>query len=126
MPLSFPVEHANQILVIVSGATELQEMMDFIAQSRRGEKRDHAFLFDVSAASINITGDEMRGLAAFAAAEARTGPLGPVAFISTNPSAFGMSRMFQSYSTAEGRNNVGVFRSLADAQAWLKTLKREG
>ena len=117
MPIAIaPHTHPNQVLVIVSGETSMREMMDFLVEHRRGELRPHAFLFDVSAATVSLTGDQTRMLAAFAADEARKAPMGPVAFISSDPAAFGVSRMFQSYSAAESRRSVGVFRILADAQ----------
>jgi hypothetical protein len=123
MPISFADHpYLNQVLVIVSGETSLQEMMNFIIATRSGEQRGSAFLFDVSAARVDLSGDQMRQLASYTAEEARKSPIGPVAFISTDPGAFGLSRMFQAYSGSEGRKNVGVFRTLADAQAWLARL----
>ena len=125
MPIAFPEDQQpDQVLVIVSGAVSIQEMLSFIAMSRSGEQRDYAFLFDVTAAALTVSGDEMRQLAAFAADQMRQGPMGPVAFISTDPGPFGLSRIFQSYSVAEGRRNVGVFRTLSDARAWIATLPR--
>jgi hypothetical protein len=125
MPISItPQPNPNHILVIVSGETSMREMMDFLVEHRRGEFRRRAFLIDVSAATVSVSSDQMRMLAAFAADEARKSPMGPVAFISTDPGAFGMSRMFQSYSAAEGRRTVGVFKTLAEAQTWADTLVR--
>ena len=119
-------QRPHEILIIVSGETSMQEMMDFIVTSRNSSQRDCAFLFDVSDSIVNLSGDDMRQLAAYAAQESRKSPLGPVAFISTNPGAFGISRMYQSYSVAEGRNNVGVFHTVSDAREWLATLNRQG
>ena len=112
----------NQVLVVVSGDASVREMLDFIAESRAGGLRRCAFLFDVSAATISASGDEMRQLAMYAARESRQEPMGPVAIISTDPETFGMGRMYQAYSVAEGRRNVGVFRSMSEAQTWLATL----
>ena len=125
MPISF-AEHQqpNQILVIVSGETSMQDMMSFIVTTRTGGLRHCAFLFDISAATVGVSEDEVMQLAAYAADEAGKAPMGPVAFISSEPGAFGLSRMYQAYSAAAGRNNVGVFRTLSDAQAWLANMKR--
>jgi hypothetical protein len=125
MPFSFAEpQEPSQVLVIVSGDVSMQEVMNFIATSRNGDQRQSAFLFDVTAASLSLSGDEMRQIATYAAEEARKAPMGPVAFISAAAGAFGLSRVFQAYSAVEGRRNVGVFRTLADAQAWLAALKR--
>jgi hypothetical protein len=117
-------EHStpNQVLVVVTGEVSVREMLEFIEESRSGGLRRCAFLFDVSAAAIGASGDEVRQLAMYAARQGRQAPMGPVAFISTDPATFGMSRMYQAYSVAEGRRNVGVFRSMAEAQTWLATL----
>jgi hypothetical protein len=102
MPISITDSQApDRILVVVAGETSMQEMMSFIAEHRAGTERAFAFLFDVSDASMDVSGDEMRQVAAFAAKEARKAPMGP----------------------AEGRRTVGVFRTLADAHAWLDSLK---
>ena len=123
MIVTIPEHHTpNQVLVVVSGDTSVREMLDFIVESRGGGLRRCAFLFDVSAATISASGDEMRQLAMYAARESRQEPMGPVAFISTDPAMFGMGRVFQAYSVAEGRRNVGVFRSVSGAQKWLAGL----
>jgi hypothetical protein len=123
MPISIAEHpHSDQVMVIVSGEMSMQEMVDFIASNRNGPRRSFAFLFDISAATVSLSGEEIRQLATYGAAEARKSPMGPVAFISTDPSTFGMSRMYQSYSAAEGRKNVGVFHTVSDAQAWLAAL----
>jgi len=113
----------DQVMVVVVGETSVEEMMQFIATHRGGGEREFAFLLDVSDASINVSGDEMRQIATYAAQEARKAPMGPVAFIASNPGPFGVTRMYQAYSTAAGRNNVGVFRTVEDAQAWLRAFK---
>lgn len=100
----------------------MQEMMSFIVKCRSGDLRNSAFLFDVSAATVSLSGDELRQLADYAAEESRKSPLGPVSFISNEPGAFGISRMYQAYSAAAGRKNVGVFHTLSDAQTWLSGL----
>jgi hypothetical protein len=116
-------DERNQVLVTVSGEMSMKEMMEFIVAHRKGDQRDFTFLFDVSAATTRLSGDEMRQLAAYAAGEAHKAPIGPGAFISTDPYAYGICRMYQSYSTAEGRRNVGVFHNMAEAQTWLAGLK---
>ena len=125
MSISF-AEHQepNQVLVTVSGDISMEEVKNFITANRSGDKREYAFLLDVTAASLSLSGEEMRQLAAYAAEEARKSPMGPVAFISAAAGAFGLSRVYQAYSAVEGRRNVGVFRTLEDARAWLADLKR--
>ena len=114
----------DQILVIVSGDVSVHEMEQFMTVHRGGPERNSAFLFDISDASINLAADDVLLVASQGAREARKSPMGPVAFISSNPGPFGLARMFQAYSSAEGRRAVGVFHTLDEAQAWLSDPKR--
>ena len=114
----------NQVSVIVSGEVPIQEILNFITTHRGSHERLFAFLFDITDAAMSLTAEQVRQLATFAAGEARKGPMGPVAFISSNPGPFGVMRMYQAHSSAQGRHNLGVFRTQDDAQAWLKTLNR--
>jgi hypothetical protein len=42
-----------------------------------------------------------------------------VAFVATNPRAFGLTRMFALISEAQDQANVQVFDNLADAEKWI-------
>jgi hypothetical protein len=116
----------DEILVVVSGDVSAKEMQEFMIAQRGGPERGSAFLFDVSKAAISVSADDVLRVASRGAREARKSPMGPVAFISTNPGPFGMARMFQSFSAAEGRPTVGVFRSLEEARAWVRSLPPKG
>ena len=116
----------DEILVLVSGEVSAKEMQEFMIAQRGGPERGAAFLFDVSNAAISVSADDVLRVASRGAREARKSPMGPVAFISTNPGPFGMARMFQSFSAAEGRPTVGVFRSLEEARAWVRSLPPKG
>jgi hypothetical protein len=68
---------------------------------------------------VNVTSTEVQKLAALAAQGVKGSPIGPVVIIASTPATFGLSRMYQSYADIAGRRNVGVVRSLEEAQAWL-------
>jgi hypothetical protein len=115
----------DEILVTVSGEVSAKEMQQFMIDHRGGPERSSAFLFDISNAAMSVSADDVLMVASRGAREARTSPMGPVAFISTSPGPFGMARMFQSFSAAEGRPTVGVFRSLDEARAWVRNLPQK-
>jgi len=115
----------GEILVIVSGEVSAREMQQFMIAQRTGPERSSVFLVDISNAAIGVSADDVLMVASTGAREARKSPMGPVAFISTNPGPFGMARMFQSFSAAEGRPTVGVFRSLEEARAWVRGLPQK-
>jgi hypothetical protein len=82
------------------------------------------FIFDTTGAVIDLSSAEVQSVADFAAAEFRKSPIGPVALIATDLAVFGISRMYQAYSSASGRTNVGVFKTLDEAQRWLSRTKQ--
>ncbi len=57
----------NQVLVVVSGETTSPGDARFHCQEQRRGLRRCAFLFDVSAATVSASGDEVRQLAMYAA-----------------------------------------------------------
>jgi hypothetical protein len=65
--------YPKQVLVIVAGETSMDEMMNFIVTTRTGDRREVAFLFEVSTAAIRLSSDEVRMLATYAADESLAG-----------------------------------------------------
>jgi hypothetical protein len=124
MPITL-VNHGvpRQVLAVVSGGVGISEIMAFVAAARAGEQRSWAFIFDTTGAVIDLSSTEVQSVADFAAAEFQKSPIGPVALIATDPAVFGIGRMYQAYSSASGRTNVGVFKTLDDAQRWLSRTK---
>jgi hypothetical protein len=108
-------------MAVVTGEVRMAEMMDFITNQRAGERRSWAFIIDTSHSSLELPSEELWKVADFAGAEFAKSPMGPVAIIASEPAQYGLSRMYQSYSEITGRKNVGVFRTLDEAQRWLAT-----
>jgi hypothetical protein len=122
MPITV-VDHdvPNQIVAVVTGEVGVPEILAFAAAERSGERRAWPLIFDTSQAVLNVTAADVQNLAALAAEDLTRSPLGPVLIIASMPAIFGLSRMFQSYSSIAGRTNVRVFRSMDEAQDWLAT-----
>jgi len=122
MPITI-VDHGvpRQVMAVVTGEGRVTEIMAFVAAARAGECRSWAFIFnfDPSGAVIDLSSAEVQSVANYAAAEFQKSPIGPVAFITSDVATFGMSRMYQAYSSASGRTNVGVFKTADEAQRWL-------
>jgi hypothetical protein len=117
-------EVSRQVMAVVTGDVGITEIMAFVAAARAGEQRSWAFIFDTSGAVIDLSSADVQSVAEFTAAEFQKSPIGPVALIASDVAIFGISRMFQAYSSASGRPNVGVFRTLEEAQSWLSRIKQ--
>jgi hypothetical protein len=110
-------------MAVVTGEVGVGEMMAYVKASRVGERRSWAYILDTSGATVMASTADLQSIADFAAEEFKKSGIGPVALVSSDPETFGMGRMYQAYSSASGRSNVGVFKTLDDAQRWLSRIK---
>jgi len=118
--VDYPI--ADRLLLKATGTIDLSEMTKVIAFFRSSGTRLTPILIDVTDATVSVSAAEVASLAGTVASEMKNAPLGPVALIATSDEVFGMARMYQSYSTASGRPQVGVFRDLSAAELWLSSL----
>lgn len=124
MPITaedYPVPHRR--LLKGTGVIDAGELIKVFAASRSGEYRQTPFILDLTEAELRYSADDAYMLAQRTADEMRHSPLGPVAVVAFSDEVFGISRMFQAYSNAAGRRDVGVFRDMGAAERWLRTLR---
>jgi hypothetical protein len=117
MPITL-VDHdvPNQMMAVVTGEIGVPELLEFAAAVRSGTRRSWPLIFDASEGVVNVTTEDVKR---FAVQAVKGPPIGPVVVIAATPATFGLSRMYQSYAHIAGRTNVGVVRSMAEAQSWL-------
>jgi hypothetical protein len=118
--VEYPI--ANRLLLKATGTINLSEMITVMAAFRGRDTRLTPILFDLAGATISVSAAEVAALAQMMALEMKKAPMGPVALIADRDEVFGLGRMFQSYSVASGRPDVGVFRDLTAAERWLEIL----
>ena len=114
---------AKRLRLKASGSIDIVEMRAAVDQFRAGERRVMPILLDLSEATLKFSSDDVAKLAEDRATENKRSPLGPLALVATTDEPFGISRMFKSYSDANGRPHVGVFRDVATAQRWLQSVE---
>ena len=106
-----------------TGSIDMPEMRTAVERFRAGERRVMPILLDLSEATLTFTSDEVATLAEDRATENKRSAVGPLALVAAADEAFGISRMFQAYSDANGRPQVGVFRDALTAERWLRSLE---
>ena len=114
---------AQHLRLKATGSIDIVEMRAAVDQFRAGERRVMPILLDLTEATLTFSPDDVASLAEDRAAENKRSSLGPLALVAMTDEPFGMSRMFKSYSDANGRSHVGVFRDAATAQRWLQSLE---
>jgi hypothetical protein len=122
--VDYPI--ADRLLLKATGTINLSEMIMVMAHFRSSDARLKSILFDLQDATISVSDTEVESLAQMMASEMKKAPMGPVVLIATNDEVSGMARMYQAYSTASGRPEVGVFRDLSSAEQWLERLVSKG
>ena len=124
MPI-FAANHADakHLSLKATGSIDIGEMRAAVDQFRAGERRIMPILLDLTDATLTFSPDHVASLAEDRAAENKRSALGPLALVAKTDEPFGMSRMFKSYSDANGRPHVGVFRDAPTAHRWLQSLE---
>jgi hypothetical protein len=112
----------DRLFLTGTGLIDIAEMRAAIDQFRAGEGRVMPILLNLSEATLKFSSDDVAKLAEERATENKRSPLGPLALVASEDEAFGISRMFKSYSDANGRPHVGVFRDAVTAEQWLQSL----
>jgi hypothetical protein len=112
----------GRLLLKATGSITRPEMIDFIAVHRTGDRRQMAFILDLTHAVLDLSANDIARIADHMAEEMRRLPFGPLAIIASADEAFGLGRMYKTYCDMAGPRQVGVFRNLAAAEQWLCTL----
>lgn len=105
-----------------SGSVTRSQMLESIAVHRTGERRQMAFILDLTHAVLDLSTADIVNIANHMAGEMKRLPFGPLAVVASSDEAFGLARMYQSYCDMAGPRQVGVFRNLAEAEQWLGTV----
>jgi hypothetical protein len=121
MPITLSADRSRRFMVATAvgdlARADLQEFRDSV---RNGPYRDWPLLFDATAASTDISAEQVSLLASEAGSAFRAeGSRSPAALVATNTVLFGMMRMYQTLCEERGFDGIGVFRTREDAEIWL-------
>ena len=105
--------------VTASGALTFDDFTA-IFRLRGGELRDYTLLLDASAATANVSTEELRAAADTAKQAAIVqGPRAQLAVVALDDSVFGLGRMYERLCERAGLDTIRVFRDRGEAERWL-------
>jgi hypothetical protein len=121
MAISVTSDTGRRLIVATAvGSLTLDELRDFLRTSRTGARRGWRLLFDATAATTEMTADQVAMLAsAVGATVRREGSRAPVAIVASDPALYGVMRMYQVRCEDEGFDAIHMFRTRAEADEWL-------
>jgi hypothetical protein len=122
MPFHVATDETRRRIHVATIDSLTAEDIAAILQLRGGDRRSYSLLFDFSSGTRPASsGDELRGIAArLTALVQREGPRGPTAIVAHDEASFGMARMYETLCDLAGIQNVRVFRTVVDAEDWIK------
>jgi hypothetical protein len=134
MPIDVHIDHARHL--VIARGKGVFTVSDAFAYQRevwsKPEVAGYDELIDMTdveriAAPVAV-GPSMQKMAAEAAAQDDPAGAGKLAIVAPDPLAFGLGREYQTYRELQpqGRKQVGVFRALAEALAFLGIKNAEG
>jgi hypothetical protein len=112
----------GRLLLKGTGPITRSEMLEAIGIYRTGERRQMAFILDLTHAVLNLSADDIAQIADYMASEMKRSPFGPLAVLAPADETFGLGRMYKSYCEIAGPRQVGIFRNLVAAEQWLRRL----
>jgi hypothetical protein len=120
MPIRFTYDPERQILFTTAqGPVSLEDIQNHLDQEKAAHLLNRREIFDATSATTTLTADEVRELVWRVRTLLQSGPFGPTAVITTNPTFFGMAMMFAILCELDSGPRVAVFRSFEDGLAWL-------
>ena len=121
MPISYNIDNRKRrIFSHASGHITAADLRDHMYAEVGAEAVSYSEIFDCSNATTDLTGEDIRKLAAQRQQIAETRPSGAVAVVAPTDLFFGLFRMFDML-TDEVRP-IRVFRSFPDAEKWLDSI----
>jgi hypothetical protein len=120
MPISLDVDRERRfVTTTVRGSVTYEEIQAHLSEEEDLRATGYPELVDAMGASTTLTGDEVRALVNRTHELLRHGAFGPTALASDSAVLYGMARMYQILTEHDGIA-VGVFRSVPEAERWLR------
>lgn len=121
MPIRFRIDHTRRRLYTrAEGLVTFADMRAHVNAELSAEEATFGELIDCSNAATNVTGAEIRQLAAERKkVDERQRRPGPVAVVATNDLFYGMLRMYDALT--ERIRPIRIFRSVREAERWLES-----
>jgi hypothetical protein len=124
MPITVTRDDANRrFTAVAEGVLTPDEIRGFMAEHRVGPYRRYGLLFDIRSAELLVSPAAVRGFADARDPLLETdGPRGPVAILVTEPSVYGLVRMYETLAELRNLQPIRGFHALEDAIAWLESM----
>ena len=120
MPIRLQYDPGLRILFSTAeGVVSFRDIDIHLTEENRERALAHRELVDASAATTNLTAEEVRAVVERLRGLMQKGPLGPTALVTSNNTLFGMANMLAILSDLQGGPSVGVFRTFDEALDWL-------
>jgi hypothetical protein len=113
-------DRRRRVIAAADGIVKVRDILALMSKQRTGRFRSYALLFDMSAATLSLTGPDLAALAALAdALRAQESERRPVALVARRPGAYALARMYASDGERRRFRLVRVFRTRSEAISWL-------
>ena len=120
MPIRFQYDPVLRILFSTAeGLVSFRDIDIHLTEENRERALAHRELVDASAATTNLTGEEVRAIVKRLCGLMQKGPFGPTALVASDNTLFSMANILAILSDLQGGPSIGVFRTFDEALDWL-------
>jgi hypothetical protein len=112
----------RRFTAIGQGQIDASEILAFLSSLRAGVYRSYGLLFDFTAATFDVTDDDLGMFAAHGeAVRADDGPRGRVALVGSRPETHRLARTYERLTGIPNLPQLRVFETREEADRWLAT-----
>jgi len=120
MPIRFIYDpYLRTLISTAEGLVSFRDIDIHLTEENRERALAHRELVDATAATTNLTSEEVRTVVERLCVLMREGPFGPTALVTSDNTLFGMASMLAILSDLQGGPSIGVFRTFDQALDWL-------
>ena len=114
-------DRRRRFTAIGQGALDATDILAFMSSLRVVDFRSYALLFDFTAATVDVTADDLSVIAAHGeAVRAEDGPRGPVALVGIRPGVYELATLYRTLADIPNLPALRVFKTRDGADRWLQ------
>ena len=118
MPVHWTVSHPKHLVIAVAkDVLRLQDIEDYLDGVITADALSYGKIFDTTAATADLSEDDMMALGARIRAYIAIGRIGPLAIVAATDRSHQQARMFAALAVAD--RPIRIFRELHAARQWL-------
>jgi hypothetical protein len=120
--ISFRLDAQGILRTVMRGVIRLDDVLAYARARESAGLLDRPQVIDAAEARLDISSADVRTFADLARTTRQRAAVGRTAFVASQDFAYALGRMYSAFSGSDS-HDFAVFRSMAEADAWIEETK---